>query len=385
MNPVQSIVAAMAATLTGCALTSNKPIVDNSPRLPATLRVEQVSYSGGRGYFAYAGEQISRTRPERRRVQQSVAFTESALGALGAGARRAYLYDLRDPRGPNLIQVDYDNRSAHRCDLAGCFEHDGNSETVPAQAPLLDAERCEVQVVDSRATLEPVDQDDGGQAGRLFDFEWRIVLRDGQQRAGESRLSGQLRLSSTPAPEALVKREQAFTRRYIAAIGARWPEFAAALPSVPLAVMQKDFFASLGVAGRQRAAAASLPENLAGRIRSGELAWFVGGPVCGLDAPEWRRREQRGGEPRQPSGQGNTQPGGDGIDSADDFFAAVVAELSGDKREANDPENNKKTAPESPAGRQIFRYQWRVTSLSAGEVSQARLQAPDSFTSGRRF
>lgn len=374
-----------ALLVSGCG---SIPVVDNSPRSQAAVRIETVNLSGSQGYFAYEGTQTTWTRNKQRRVQQRVDFTESALGSFGAGAQRAYLFDLDVPK---LQQVDYDAKLYHQCDMLGCFEFSEASRTVEPQLPVFDGQSCDISVGTSQLTLEPDAQEAPKAGGLPFRFVWQVELQDAQGRTGSSLLHGILWLSDEPGGEAQAI-ERGFQKAYSNAVNRNWPVLDAYLPPVTLALVEQYFLSTLDANTRSRTLMLAHPNIDRNVVVAGNLKWQAAGPACGYGQPDWQRRKAAAAGPTGKGTQSATEniPPADGIETFGDFLSAMASELASEQPGTAPGYAGEEGEPETVATPAlpftlVFTYAWEVETLVMGEVSANQLAIPADFKSGTRF
>jgi len=369
----------------GCA--GGPPVIDNSPRYPAAVRVEDVALTGGKGYFPYEGRQVTWTRPTIRRVEQDVDFTASALGAFGAGAERAYLFSLDEPR---LVQIDYDSESYHRCDPLGCYEYSEATRSVEPQLPVLGGPGCTLRVHDAQVTLSatPDTREIAGYSATRHTFEWRVTVEDGEGRLGVSRLHGDVWLSEAAAATQATRTEREFQRAYRKRIGLDWGSLGDLLPSVPWSLVESYFLTTLTTSDRDLAMDVALERDAASRdALQGELVWEIAGRACGWQ-PAWRRNKAAAqGNDEHDSREPESE--GDGVETLGDFISGIAAELSGENQEPEAIDEVAATSEgassELPAGRTVATYRWAAKALVSDEVTQNGLRIPSGYKEGTRF
>lgn len=363
---------------------SSVPVIDNSARMQAAVRIEKVRLTGGQGYFAYAGKQTTWTHAQQRRIQQQVDFTASALGAFGAGAERAYLFDLRTP---SLKHIDYDAKLYHSCDLLGCFEYSQASRSVEPQPPVLDGEACGATVESSQIKFEPAPEQVPVDGREPYYFAWNVSLRDPQQRTGISRLHGVVWLGADEAPAATAV-ESDFQSEYYKATGQTWPPLERIVPWVPLALVEEYFLSTLAPEQRARALPDKQPLFGVGAsvVVAGQLQWETRGDACSNSAPEKKQSVRQAADGSADDAQ-KPAPQGDGIETINDFMAAIGKELGGEKTASVvSAPNEKQDVPQKPADQNvIFVYEWDVRTHTVGEVTANQLRVPDNYRPGTRF
>ncbi len=351
------------------------PIIDNSARAEAAVRVEQVNMAGGKGYFAYAGKQTTWTRGKQQRIQQKIDFTESTLGALKAHAERAYLFDALEP---SLKLIDYDTEQYRECELWGCSEFSETARSVQPQLAEFDGNTCEITVEESRLVISRDTGTPARNGADAYQLDWRVQIRDKQERTGSSLLHGVLWLGE-PQAKAAADIETSFCQQYAAVTGQTIPELQRFVPWIPMAIMEKYFLSTLNTDARTKVAQITIAPNLPQAALAGELTWTTDGSACGADKPEWRRRKQEASQPETAQ----TASAGDGVETFSDFMAAISQELSGKEPTAAPALDQDPVAQAS--GRVVFVYRWQLETQVLGEVSQDQLAIPEHFEKGSRF